>query len=427
MKITHCLPAVAAALTLSFTYAQAQTVLHTATPAVAHVSADRLLRIDHTLQQYIDSGWLKGAVAMIARDGNIVYDKAFGTGGAEGNAVMQKDNIFRIASQTKAITSVAVMMLFEEGKLLLDDPISKYIPEFAKPQVIDQFNEADSSYTTTPAKREITIRDLLTHTSGIGYAGIGSKRIKAIYAKHHIPSGIGTDTFHLAYAIPTLGTLPLEHNPGEKFTYGLNTDVLGYLVELLSGMSLDQFFRTRIFEPLGMKDTYFYLPADKQKRLVTLYTPDKATRQLAPYKESAESPFSVDYAKRKGSYYSGGAGLVSTVQDYAIFLQMMLNGGVYNGKRLLAPRTVELMTMNQVGDIQVGLNKFGLGFEITTEKGMAKLGASAGTFSWGGYFSTIYWADPQKHVIGLLFIQQSPLQHGEIHDKFKALVYQSLE
>lgn len=404
-----------------------QRLLQDGEAAKAGMSGSRLQRIDNTIQQYIDSNWIKGAVTLIARDGVIVHNKAFGAGGAEAGAVMQKDAIFRIASQTKAVTSVAIMMLFEEGKLLLDDPVSKYIPSFARPQVLDQFNEADSTYTTIPAKREITIRDLLTHTSGIGYAGIGAKKTKAVYAKAHIPSGIGSDTFHLAYAIPRLGTLPLEHNPGEKFTYGLNTDVLGYLVEVISGMPLDRFFTTRIFEPLGMKDTYFYLPADKQKRLVTLYTTDKATRQLVPYKESADQPISADYAKRKGSYFSGGAGLVSTVRDYAVFLQALLNGGIYNGKRILAPRTVELMTMNQVGDIAVGVNKFGLGFEITTEKGMAKLGASAGTFAWGGYFGTIYWADPQKKLVGLLFLNQSPLTHGDIQDKFKALVYQSIE
>lgn len=404
---------------------QSQSVLRQADAAGVKVNATRLQRIDNTLQQYVDSNWLKGAVALIAKDGVIVYNKAFGTA-APGTA-MQKDAVFRIASQTKAITSVAVMMLFEEGKLLLDDPISKYIPTFAKPQVLDQFNEADSSYTTTPAKREITIRDLLTHTSGIGYAGIGAKKMKAIYAKAHIPSGIGSDTFHLAYAIPKLGTLPLEHNPGDKFTYGLNTDVLGYLVEVISGMPLDRFFTTHIFEPLGMKDTYFYMPAAKQQRLVTLYTTDKASKQLVPFKESPEMPVSAEYAKRNGTYFSGGAGLVSTVQDYAVFLQALLNGGTYNGKRILAPRTVELMTMNQVGDLMVGVNKFGLGFEITTERGAAKLGASAGTFAWGGYFGTVYWADPQKKLVGLLFINQMPLTHGEIQDKFKALVYQSLD
>lgn len=407
--------------------AYSQSFLQEGDPSKVHVNSNRLQRIDNTIQQYIDSNWLKGAVTLIVKDGVIVHNKAFGNGGAEAGATMQKDAIFRIASQTKAITSVAVMLLFEEGKLLLDDPISKYIPSFAKPQVVDQFNEADSSYTTVPAKREITIRDLLTHTSGIGYAGIGAKKMKAIYAKAHIPSGIGSDTFHLAYTIPRLGTLPLEHTPGEKFTYGLNTDVLGYLVEVISGMPLDRFFATRIFEPLGMKDTYFYLPAEKQKRLVTLYTTDKVSKQLVPYKEGPEQPISADYAKRNGSYFSGGAGLVSTVRDYAIFLQAMLNGGIYGGKRILAPRTVELMTMNQVGDIAVGVNKFGLGFEITTEKGMAKLGASTGTFAWGGYFGTIYWADPQKKLVGLLFLNQSPLTHGEIQDKFKALVYQSLE
>jgi len=205
--------------------------LKDAAPVSVRMSDVRLTRIDKMIQQGIDSGWIAGAVGFIARDGKIVYDKAFGYSDVESKSVMRKDDIFRIASQTKAITSVAVMMLFEEGKFLLDDPISKYIPEFAHPVVLDKFNEKDSSYTTVNAKREITVRDLLTHTSGIDYAGIGSDNMRAIYAKAGIPSGFGSRSIILGDKMRKLGKLPLVHQPGERFTYGLNVDVLGYLVE----------------------------------------------------------------------------------------------------------------------------------------------------------------------------------------------------
>jgi CubicO group peptidase (beta-lactamase class C family) len=333
---------------------------------------------------------------------------------------MHRDDIFRIASQTKAITSVAVMMLFEEGKLLLDDPISKYIPEFANPRVIDKFNEKDTTYTTIKANREITIRDLLTHTSGIDYAGIGSAHMNAIYAKSGIPTGFVSEKIILGDKIRKLGKLPLVHQPGEKFTYGLNVDVLGYLVEILSGESLDKYFHSHIFEPLGMNDTYFYLPASKNDRLVKVSAEDK-NHQLV----NAPEAF-VNYPLVQGTYYSGGAGLSSTIKDYATFLQMLLNKGEYNGKRLLSRRTVELMTTNQIGDLNLGSDKFGLGFEITTAQGQAKLGISEGSFSWGGYFATTYWADPKERLVCLLFMQQSPLSHSEISEKFKAMVYQAL-
>ena len=367
----------------------------------------------------IDSGWIAGAVGFIARDGKIVYYKSLGVKDIEAKTLMHKDDIFRIASQTKAITSVAVMMLFEEGKFLLDDPISKYIPEFANPRVLDKFNEKDTTYTTIPANREITIRDLLTHTSGIDYAGIGSKNMRAIYAKSGIPGGFGSDKMVLGDKIRALGKLPLVHQPGERFTYGLNVDVLGYLVEVLSGESLDQYFHNHIFEPLGMNDTYFYVPSSKSERLVKVSSEDKNHHLI-----NAPSDF-VNYPLQ-GTYYSGGAGLSSTIKDYATFLQMLLNNGEYNGKRLLARRTVELMTSNQIGDLNLGRNKFGLGFEITTVNGQAKLGISEGSFAWGGYFATTYWADPKEHLVCLLFIQQSPLIHSEIQDKFKAMVYQAL-
>ena len=394
--------------------------LKEATPLSAGISGDRLIRIDKMIQQNIDSGWIAGAVGFIARDGNIVYDKSFGVNNIESKTLMHRDDIFRIASQTKAITSVAVMMLFEEGKLLLDDPVSKYIPEFANPMVIGKFNEKDTTYTTVKANREITIRDLLTHTSGIDYAGIGSAHMNAIYAKSGIPTGFVSEKIILGDKIRKLGKLPLVHQPGEKFTYGLNVDVLGYLVEILSGESLDKYFHSHIFEPLGMNDTYFYLPASKYDRLVKVSAEDNNHHLV-----NAAAAF-VNYPLVQGTYYSGGAGLSSTIKDYATFLQMLLNKGEYNGKRLLSRRTVELMTTNQIGDLNLGSDKFGLGFEITTARGQAKLGLSEGSFSWGGYFATTYWADPKEHLVCLLFLQQSPFSHSEIQDKFKAMVYQAL-
>lgn len=395
-------------------------VLRKSAPESVNVSASRLERIDNVLKQAIDSGWIAGATGFIARNGNIVYDKAFGYSNIETKKPLMTDDIFRIASQTKAITSVAAMMLFEEGKFLLDDPVSKYIPEFAHPRVLKTYNEKDTTYTTVPANREITIRDLMTHTSGIDYAGIGSKEMVAIYAKANIPAGFGTDKMVLGNRIRALGMLPLVHQPGEKFTYGLNVDVLGYLVEIFSGESLDHYFKKHIFEPLGMNDTYFYIPELKAGRLVKVATLDKNNKLV-------NAPDSLmDYPLLKGTYFSGGAGLSSTTKDYGIFLQMLLNHGTYYGTRILARRTVDLMTSNQIGDLNLGTDKFGLGFEITTEAGQAKLGVSEGSFAWGGYFSTIYWVDPKEHLVCQLYMQQFPLGHPEIQDKFRAMVYQAL-
>ena len=397
--------------------------LQPAVPETVKVSTERLLRIDRLIKQYVDSGWIVGATGFIARNGKIVYDKSFGVSDIETKAALRTDAIYRIASQTKAITSTAVLILLEEGKLLLDDPISKYIPSFANPTVLDKFNEKDSSYTAVPAKREVTIRDLLTHTSGVDYAGIGSPNMKAIYAKANIPSGIGTENYLLANTIPALGKLPLAHQPGERFTYGLNTDILGYLVQGVSGQSFDEFLKQRIFDPLGMKDTYFYLPSAKFSRLIAVHVEDENHKVIKW--DSKKRGVNVDYPLAKGSYFSGGAGLVSTTKDYAIFLQALLNGGLYNNHRILSKRTVEIMTSNQIGDLSLGDDKFGLGFQITSEKGQARLGVSAGSFAWGGYFSTQYWADPKEKMVGLLFLQQT-LSHGDIFDKFKVLVYQAL-
>jgi CubicO group peptidase (beta-lactamase class C family) len=420
MKKKIVLMVVGLILIISSTQSQSSE-LREVSPATVKVSEERLTYIDKMLQQSIDSGWIAGAVGFIARDGKVVYDKSFGVNDLKAKTPMRRDDIFRIASQTKAITSVAVMMLFEEGKFLLDDPISKYIPEFSHPQVLDKFNEKDTTYITIPANREITVRDLLTHTSGIDYSGIGSKNMSAIYAKSNIPGGFGSNKMVLGDKIKALGKLPLAHQPGEKFTYGLNVDVLGYLVEVLSGESLDHYFHSHIFEPLGMNDTYFYVPSAKSQRLVKVITEDINHKLI-----NAPEDF-LNYPLIAGTYYSGGAGLSSTIKDYATFLQMMLNRGEYNGKRLLARRTVELMTCNQIGDLNLGRDKFGLGFQITTARGQAKLGISEGSFAWGGYFATTYWADPKERLVCLLFIQQSPpFRHSEIQDKFKAMVYQTL-
>ena len=279
-------------------------ILQTAAPSFVQVSEERLQRVDGLMQQYIDSGWINGATAIIARNGKIIYYKGLGYDDAGTKKPLQKDAIMRIASQTKAITSVAVMMLYEEGKFLLDDAVSKYIPEFKNPVVLDSFNESDTTYTTVPAKSEITIRQLLTHTSGIQYAQIGSKIFKAIYAKAGIVAGIGVDRIKLADVMKKLGPLPLAHQPGEKFTYGLNTDLLGYLVEVVSGMSFDVFLKKRIFDPLGMKDTWFYLPADKQNRLAALYTEDDSKHiKKAPETMDISGAFYSDYTKTNGTYF----------------------------------------------------------------------------------------------------------------------------
>ncbi len=405
-----------------------QPLLKEASPESAGMSSERLQRIDNVLQQYADKQWLAGASAIVVKDGKIVYYKAIGYDDTENKVKLKRDAIFRIASQTKAITSVAVMMLYEEGKFLLDDAVSRYIPEFKKQQVLDKYNAADTTYTTVPAKREVTIRDLLTHTSGIGYAQIGSKEANAIYFKNGIVGGIGVDNILLADKMKKLGSMPLLHQPGEKWTYGLNTDLLGYLVEVVSGMSLDNFFAKKIFEPLGMKDTYFYLPKEKYNRLATLYTED-SLRQVkkSPASFYINGIVNSNYPAKQGTYLSGGGGLSSTALDYAIFMQMLLNGGTYNGKRIISPSSVKMMTVSQFDKIDWPQNKMGLGFSIATEKSAAVSPVSVGTFAWAGMFSSTYWIDPKEKIVAQLFLNQYPQSHGEIHDKFKVLVYQALK
>jgi CubicO group peptidase (beta-lactamase class C family) len=397
----------------------------------AGFSPQRLKNTDALMQSWVDKGYMNGAVALIIRDGKVAYYKAFGYDNIEKKKPFEVNTIFRIASQTKAITSVAVMMLFEEGKFLLDDKVADYIPEFANAQVLEKFNPADSSYTTRPAKRQITIRDLLTHTSGIGYAQIGSKEQTAIYAKHGVVGGIGVDRIILGDKMKILGKLPLFHDPGAQWTYGLNTDLLGYLVEVVSGMSLDEFFKKRIFQPLGMNDTHFYLPAEKYARLATLYSEDKNGKLYQtenPYELNGK--FNPDFPATKGTYYSGGGGLSSTILDYGIFLQMLLNGGKYNGVRILSSNAVRMMTTNQLGDMKLwgsDDSKFGLGFGLTTENGSGKMPQQAGSFEWGGMFATTYWVDPKEKLVGLFYRNIYPTSRGDLSSKFKVQVYQAID
>ncbi len=405
---------------LSFSVSPAQT-LSPARPEEAGMSSERLARIDNVVKEYIAKKWIPGAVILIARNGKIVLHKAYGTNDDAKQTALRKDDIFRIASQSKAITSTAIMILYEEGKLLLDDPLSKYIPEFKNPKVLVSFSDKDSSYTSEPAKSEITIRHLLTHTSGIDYAVIGSKELRAIYAKAKIPSGIGTPYDHLGEKIKVLGGMPLKHEPGDRFTYGLNTDVLGYVVEVVSGLNFNDFLKKRIFEPLGMNDTYFYLPKEKQNRLTTLYE-EKEGKVTKVLTTKDRDP---DYPNAPGVYYSGGAGLSATVEDYARFLQMFLNGGLYNGNRILGRKTIELMMTNQLKD-NSGTFQFGLGFGLETPKNDHLSPFSIGSFSWGGIFSTTYWADPKEKIVGLIFKQIYPTSHGDLDEKFKELVYQAI-
>ena len=400
--------------------------LISASPESVGMSMERLNRIDVLCRESVKDGDVPGIVALVARKGKIVFYEAYGMADNQSNRKMKKDDIFRIASQTKAITSTAVMMLWEEGKFRLDDPVSKFIPEFKNPVILKSFTYKDTSYTAVPANKEITIRHLLTHTSGLGYGFIDSdERFKMIYGKAEIIEAWTTENNTIEDNIKKLARLPLHHNPGEKFTYCLGLDVLGYFIEVVSGMPFDEFLRKRLFDPLGMDDTWFYLPGAKADKLVSVQQKenDKWVRFPTTF-------YDTDYPiKGAKTFFSGGGGLSSTARDYATFLQMYLNGGELNGVRILSRTTVQSIMGNQTDDLFGGDNKYyGLAFGVVTPKGQDSGGiGSTGTFDWGGYFNTQYFADPKEQTIGILMKQTQGPTNDETGWKFRLLVGQAID
>ncbi|MFC5192637.1 serine hydrolase domain-containing protein [Algoriphagus aquatilis] len=404
----------------------AQVISQAGKTPVAGISQERVTKLDAMLEEAIQKEQVPGLVAMVLKNGQVVYHSAKGFADVESGKKMEKNSIFRIASQTKAITSTAIMILWEEGKFRLDDPISKYIPEFKNPQVLSNFRYADTTYTTKPSSREITIRHLLTHTSGLGYGVIdGDERMKMIYHKAGVVDLFTTEKVSIEQSVKRLAKLPLHHEPGAKYTYSEGLDVLGYLVEIISGKPFDVFLKERIFDPIGMNDTRFYLSEAQAPRLVTVHT--RKDNKWASYPVTFYDPaYPKSGAK---TFFSGGAGLSSTTEDYAKFLQMYLNGGIYNGKRILSPHTIHTMMQNQVGDLWNADRYHGIGFGVVTDKGVAMGGmGSKGTFDWGGYFNTQYFADQETGIIGLIFKQTSGAGNGdETGWKFRQMVFTLVE
>jgi CubicO group peptidase (beta-lactamase class C family) len=387
-------------------------------------SPERLARMDGALQKYVDDGKLAGIVALVLQDGQPVYERAFGWSDKERGVRMTADTIFRIASQTKALTTVSALMLMEEGKLGLNDPVSRFIPAFKTTSVA--VAKENGAVETVPAKREITIKDLMTHTAGISYGT--QAQVADLYKAKGLGPAAGQGWYtadkdeKTCDSMERLATLPFIAQPGEKWVYGYNTDVLGCVVERASGMALDEFFRTRITQPLGMKDTHFFLPRNQRERLAAVYASGpngKAVR--APDGAFGQGHY-VDGPRRN---FAGGAGLVSTAQDYARFLEMIRNDGALGDVRLLSPRSVALMRTNQV-DTKFNADGlgFGLGFMVVERYGANGL-ASPGTFGWGGAYGSTYAVDPGEGLTVVLMIQLMPNQ-TDIQDTFRSLVYQAL-
>ena len=402
--------------------------LETAKPADAGVVEQRLERIDTAINAAVTAGEIPGAVALIARDGKIVYHEAFGYADIESKRPMKTDDIFRIASMTKAITSTAVMMLYEQGRFRLSDPVSKFLPEFTTMRVVSEVGEDGSVIASVPAEKPIKIVDLLTHTSGLTYNFIPGNLQKS-YADAGITDGMTASELTLAANIELLAKQPLLFEPGSKFAYGLNTDVLGRLVEVVSGQPLDEFFAEHITGPLGMVDTWFYLPPGISDRLVTLYAHVEGQGLIVSKgDESSIYLDDPDYpVKGARTFFSGGAGLSSTAYDYGRFIQMLLNDGELEGVRILGRKSVELMRTPRVDWDDDGTRDFGLGFMVVGDLGgnRAELG-SVGAYSWGGAFYTTFWIDPSEGLVAVLMSQGRPLV-SDIDAVFRTLVYQSLE
>lgn len=388
------------------------------------MSQERLRRLDGLLQQYVDENRIAGAVVRVLRDGQPIYDRAAGWRDRESRRPMTNDTLFRIASQSKAITSTAALILMEEGRLILADPVGRYIPEFSKTTVAVQ--DEHGKITVEPARRQITLRDLMTHTAGISYGR------EPMIAAQYEAKGLGPAAGHGWYTadkdepicdtMARLGTLPFVSQPGETWVYGYNTDVLGCVVERAAGMPLDQFIRTRITDPLGMKDTFFFVPRDQADRLATLYGSGADGLIVRAPEGSKGQGHYVDGPRRS---FAGGAGLVSTASDYARFLEMIRNDGALDGTRILSPRSVALMRTNQVGDrYRAPGQGFGLAFDTVDTFGAADL-AAPGNFGWGGAYGSLYRVDPQAHLTIVLMLQLMPNQ-TDFREKFLNLVYQSI-
>jgi CubicO group peptidase (beta-lactamase class C family) len=385
-------------------------------------SSERLQRLSSVFQAYATDKKMAGSVVLVMRHGKVAYLNSFGKRDIEANAPMTNDVIFRIASQTKAIVSVGIMILQEEGKLLISDPVGKYLPEFSETMVAEP--REGGGYNVIKAKRQITLRDLLTHTAGIGYGyGLAADKWKEAgiqgwyFADRDEPVGA---------TIARMAKLPMDAHPGEKYVYGYNTDILGAVIEKVSGKSLDEFISSRILAPLGMKDTHFYLPQNKVNRLATVYSAF-ADKPLERAPDPGHMVGQGAYVTGPRKSFSGGAGLLSTAADYAKFLQMMLNKGTFNGNRILAPSSVELMTVNHLGKIPYPAGQgFGLGFSTCEDLGERGTPGSEGEFGWGGAYGSTYWVDPQEDMVVVYFKQLTPTNGVDDQAKLRTLIYQAI-
>jgi CubicO group peptidase (beta-lactamase class C family) len=395
-------------------------------PEAVGLSTERLSRIDKVMERHIAQQKIAGGVTLLARHGKVAHLGTYGMMDVETGKPMTPDTIFRIASMTKPITSIAVMMLYEEGHFRLHEPVSKFIPAFKEMLVLPQ-EDAEDSASPVPATQQITTWNLLTHTSGLTYHW--NERLGPQYNDAGITHGLLQDESTLEEKMKVLATIPLLHQPSADVEYGLSIDVLGYLVEVVSGMSLDAFFSERIFKPLGMEDTHFFIPESKRERIATVYERTKdgpiVRKSQEPTVEGSLT-YSTDYPYNgPRTYFSGGGGLVSTVSDYARFAQMMLNSGELDGVRLLSRKTVELMTTDQLADMDVDYG-FGLGFGVVRDESDLKEVGSVGRYGWSGFFFTSFFIDPQEQMIGIFMCQLHPSGGLDLGEKIRILCYQAI-
>ena len=407
----------------------------------SNINSNRLNEIDNLINSFIDDNQIPGAVVLVGDNKNILYQKSFGIKNPITNDKYQINDIFRIASMTKAITSIGVIKLWEKGKIGLDDPIEKYIPEFKNVQILDSYNKKDTTYSTIQTSKSITIRQLLTHTSGIGYDFIdGNPSIKSIYHKEKekfMKYGVlcfCDQDITIGETIRNLAKVPLHHNPGERYTYGIGLDVLGYLIEIISGKTLDKYFYDEIFQPLDMNDTYFYLPENKYDRLVPVLT--KKNNKWVMFEDKR---FNINYPiEGAKKFFAGGCGLSSTISDYYKFLTVFLNEGKYKDNQIISKKTNELIFENQLPGIEnfylltydkgnLKAESFplghGLAFGIIRDEDLRFGGrGSKGSLYWGGYYNTSYFADPKENVIGLIFKQTQNIQDNS-SELFQRIVF----